>query len=214
MILLSILAVLAAAGYLANQKNGPAKAPPRIQLYASVIVGQLLLVRYVRIGIRGMTLGELTGRSSLVLDIVIAAAMWGGASLLLDALRRGLGGSDPHVTQLLPATLLEKIIWVLLSITAGVCEEIVYRGYLQRQFSAWSGSTVIGVIAQVGRLRRLTWVPGLEIRRADHRLRSSVRNDRSLPAQSLAGNDRARVDGYLQRIVRLSALLATPRALR
>ena len=43
------------------------------------------------------------------------------------------------------------ILWVLLSLTAGFCEEVIYRGYLQKQFgvllkSAWGGLIVQGLI--------------------------------------------------------------------
>jgi hypothetical protein len=34
------------------------------------------------------------------------------------------------------------------AITAGICEEIVYRGYLQRQLSAFTGSLPIAVCLQ------------------------------------------------------------------
>ena len=49
---------------------------------------------------------------------------------------------------LLPETILENLLWVGVSISAGICEEIVYRGYLQRQFLALTGSPIIAVLAQ------------------------------------------------------------------
>ena len=36
--------------------------------------------------------------------------------------------------------------WCCLSATAGFCEEIVFRGYLQRQLAAFSKSTLMGVL--------------------------------------------------------------------
>src|SRR5260370_1270632 len=32
------------------------------------------------------------------------------------------------------------------SATAGICEEIIFRGYFQRQFSAWTGNVSAGVL--------------------------------------------------------------------
>jgi membrane protease YdiL (CAAX protease family) len=32
-----------------------------------------------------------------------------------------------------------------MAVSAGFCEELVFRGYLMRQFSAWTGSRVVGL---------------------------------------------------------------------
>jgi hypothetical protein len=40
------------------------------------------------------------------------------------------------------------LLWVGVSVSAGICEEIVYRGYLQRQFLALSRNFVIAILAQ------------------------------------------------------------------
>jgi uncharacterized protein len=37
-------------------------------------------------------------------------------------------------------------MWILLSVTAGICEETVFRGYLQRQFMALTKSVPIGIL--------------------------------------------------------------------
>jgi membrane protease YdiL (CAAX protease family) len=47
---------------------------------------------------------------------------------------------------LLPQNQLEIFLWILTSITAGICEEIIFRGYFQRQFSAWTGNVSAGVL--------------------------------------------------------------------
>jgi hypothetical protein len=49
---------------------------------------------------------------------------------------------------LLPQSLVEIVIWIATSITAGICEEMVFRGYLQKQIRALSGSVVVGVLGQ------------------------------------------------------------------
>ena len=41
---------------------------------------------------------------------------------------------------------VEKELWVVLSITAGICEEAIYRGYLQRQFMALTKSVPLGIV--------------------------------------------------------------------
>ncbi|HKV91221.1 MAG TPA: CPBP family intramembrane glutamic endopeptidase [Candidatus Angelobacter sp.] len=52
------------------------------------------------------------------------------------------------VSALLPQSATEVLVWILVSITAGFCEEIQSRGYLQRQFHALSGSIVAAVLGQ------------------------------------------------------------------
>jgi membrane protease YdiL (CAAX protease family) len=50
------------------------------------------------------------------------------------------------LTQLAPSNGLEVAAWILLCIIAGIAEEMIFRGYLQRQFTAWlRGATVAGV---------------------------------------------------------------------
>jgi len=47
-----------------------------------------------------------------------------------------------------PAGILEVSLWILLSISAGICEEIVFRGYLQNQFRAVTRSMAAAMILQ------------------------------------------------------------------
>jgi membrane protease YdiL (CAAX protease family) len=51
------------------------------------------------------------------------------------------------VTQLAPSNGREIAAWMLLCLLVGVVEELVFRGYLQRQFIAWGrGSAAAGVV--------------------------------------------------------------------
>jgi len=43
--------------------------------------------------------------------------------------------------------LLEALLWIALSIVAGISEEAVYRGYLQTQFTGLTNSHSIGILA-------------------------------------------------------------------
>jgi uncharacterized protein len=54
--------------------------------------------------------------------------------------------TDPAVRFLMPETANEKWLWALVAISAGICEEAVYRGYLQQQFSAYTRSIPAGVL--------------------------------------------------------------------
>src|ERR1039457_3827728 len=47
---------------------------------------------------------------------------------------------------LVPDPTLELVLWFCLSTTAGFCEEIIFRGYLQRQLAAFTNSMLAGVV--------------------------------------------------------------------
>jgi len=62
---------------------------------------------------------------------------------------------DPAQQQLLhtlsslaPSNGREVLAWALVCISAGLVEELVFRGYFQRQFTAWGrGAAAVGVVA-------------------------------------------------------------------
>jgi membrane protease YdiL (CAAX protease family) len=49
---------------------------------------------------------------------------------------------------LLPKGSAEKALWIVLSVSAGFREELVYRGYLLRQFWRLTGHRMAGVVLQ------------------------------------------------------------------
>lgn len=150
-VLLTILTIVSVAGFRANT---PGASPNRPLLYVSVIVGELLLLRYVVIGLRArpsavppFTLLDLLGERTII-DVFLAAAFWAATRLLLLWLRHTIGSLDNHAAPILPSGVLEMMMWVAVSITAGVVEEFVFRGYLQTQFAAWSHNVMIGIVLQ------------------------------------------------------------------
>jgi membrane protease YdiL (CAAX protease family) len=150
LILLAILGAVSFATFRANTSRGTGPAPNRVALYASIIGAELLLLRYVAIGIhvRGVKLRDLVGRF-VWYDVLIAAAFWFLSRYALMALHRLMHGTDSHTTGLVPSSsAVERVFWIAASITAGVVEEFVFRGYLQRQFSAWTRSAAAGVLIQ------------------------------------------------------------------
>lgn len=52
------------------------------------------------------------------------------------------------IDTLLPKSLSEIVMWILLCLTAGFCEEVVFRGYLQKQFHAFTGSVTAAILLQ------------------------------------------------------------------
>jgi membrane protease YdiL (CAAX protease family) len=152
LIVLLIFGVVAFGGYLANARGGTTTAPvaaSRIPFYVTIVVTQLLLVRYVVVGIRarGFSLVDLIGERRL-LDIVIASALFFVLRYTSFALRNVLHLVNDHTSAIIPRGAAEFAMWTVVSIVAGFSEEIVFRGYLQRQFAAMSGSAAAGVVLQ------------------------------------------------------------------
>lgn len=56
--------------------------------------------------------------------------------------------TPPGVRNLLPQGLAEIVVYLLLAATAGFCEELIFRGYLQRQFTAWTHAASAGIVLQ------------------------------------------------------------------
>lgn len=155
--LLAILGLIVYGGIRSHgPSTGPAVPPHLLRLYAAVVLGEWVLVFYVWRGVRrrGISLRELIGIewrgvATLIRGVLITIAfwfVWEGAARLMH---RVLGFSDlSNVNAMLPRTMLEIAAWCLLSGTAGFCEEIVYRGYLQRQFAAWAGNAAAAIAIQ------------------------------------------------------------------
>jgi uncharacterized protein len=126
-----------------------------VPLYVSLILMEWALFAFVRFGLRrgGTTVGEVVGEKwsgkGIVRDVAIVIPFW----IVWEAAGRFthfILGTDQakKIDILLPQTILEILLWVGVSISAGICEEIVYRGYLQRQILALTGSPIIAVLAQ------------------------------------------------------------------
>lgn len=103
---------------------------------------------------RGLRLWELIGGRwnsplAVLRDVAIAAVFWFVWRAAGDVVGSWLSASRPaSVDALLPIGLREKSAWLLLALSAGICEEIVFRGYLQRQFTALTRSAAAGLIVQ------------------------------------------------------------------
>ncbi len=151
-ILLGIFAVMTAAGVASRPVAGTVSSASRIGLYVSLVAAECGLVYYMRNGTRrrGISLATFIGDndtapSSIVRDVVIAAAMWlvwMGVTRLLPDLH------SQTVSAFVPRTSLESSVWIVLSLAAGVAEELVFRGYFLRQITALTGSVAAGVAIQ------------------------------------------------------------------
>ena len=164
---LLIVALILANSFLGSSKVGAVHGSvSRIALYGGTFVTQLVLILLVWFGIRlrGVRMRDLIGGrwktvESFLLDVVLAFGFWIVALFLLFGIRVALGTIDLHNLQkstddavrllgpIAPHTYLEAALFVLLSICAGLFEEIIFRGYLQRQFGALGRNAIIGIVA-------------------------------------------------------------------
>lgn len=136
----------------------------RILVYSGTFVVELILVLIVWMGIRGRTTmrdligGRWTRVEDFLLDFAIAVVFLIVAALILVGVRIALGTLDLHnlnkqveetkrmLGPLIPRSRLEASFFVVLSVFAGFFEEIIFRGYLQKQIGSLAGNVGIGIV--------------------------------------------------------------------
>jgi membrane protease YdiL (CAAX protease family) len=152
-----VLLVLGVYAYWATIRAARAQAglgPDRPTMYLRTIFFELLFLGIVVVGVklRGGSLQSVLGQrwksaGQVFLDLGIGIAL-----LFLSTLLAAILGGHQHsnaaeqsIRFLLPQTSVELGIWMLLSITAGICEEAIYRGYLQKQLGALTRNVWVGI---------------------------------------------------------------------
>lgn len=121
--------------------------------YISVLVSEWLLVLYVRMGVhkRGVRLRDLVGGrwatpKDVMKDVALGAGLWAVWIGLMNA--HVLSGGVNAAQGLLPRGILASLAWLPLALSAGFCEELAFRGYLQKQFQAITGSAGWAILIQ------------------------------------------------------------------
>jgi len=158
-----LILVIALSLLSAHSKHRLPAAHSRTLLYLPTIFLEWLILGYVVFGLRRrrVTLRELTGGRwssgyALLSDFFVAAGFWLAAAVVLGLIGSAIGlGHANHLADtrqklgfLAPRSSWEIGIFLALSASAGFCEEIIFRGYLQRQFAAWTHRAWAGVILQ------------------------------------------------------------------
>jgi len=157
---------------LANSFAGSSKVSAvsghssRILLYGGTIITEFVFIVIIWFGIRsrGVRMRDVVGGrwdtvEAFLLDVGLASLFYVVVIFVLLGLRILLGTIDLHNVQktmddtlktlgpLAPHTYLEAGMFVLVSVCAGLFEEIIFRGYLQRQFSAVANNAAVGIVA-------------------------------------------------------------------
>jgi membrane protease YdiL (CAAX protease family) len=146
---------------VASHGSGAVTEKMRIAQYAFTIVLEFFLLFLVWIGLRlkKTRIRELIGGrwntpEAFLLDVAIAGAYWTVAFFVLLGLGFALGlakGSQMEETRKLAELLAPHsggglAVFVSLSVVAGFVEEIIFRGYLQRQIGVLTGNIYAGLV--------------------------------------------------------------------
>jgi uncharacterized protein len=108
-------------------------------LLAAITVAAVLASRYSLdlLGVRALPVGELLGWT---LGILVIGVAWVAIGSYLPV------RETPLLRFMLPRTSMEKGAFVGVALTAGICEELVFRGFLIPALDAMLGSMTAAVI--------------------------------------------------------------------
>ena len=159
-----LIVVLGVFSFLGAKSGHPVARQGLVPQYVSMMIVEWLAFGYVLWGIRKggvLTVREMIGGrwekvEDFLLEIGIAAAFWIVSLLVLGGCAYALGmtkGGAQNIEEakkilgfLVPRTHLEIVLWIGVALTAGFCEEFIFRGYIQRQFAAISRSVFVGMV--------------------------------------------------------------------
>ena len=155
-----LIAVLLTVSINGTRASQPVVGNHKLAQYLWTMGLEWVLVAYICLGIRkrvrmrDLIGGRWASWEDFFLDMVYAGVFWCGAMVVL-----GVSAKLMHLDQagkiesmrkqisfLAPETTLELVVWFCLSCTAGFCEEIIFRGYLQRQLGVLGRSPFSGVV--------------------------------------------------------------------
>jgi CAAX protease family protein len=155
-IVLLILAAFCGWSAYSRSLSPVAKSYGRVAGYASVLILEWLLAGLAWWGVRlrGLRLRDLVGGQwpswrRFFRDLLVAGGFLLFSNVVLAILVYLLkAGKNPAVREIVPHGRTEAIVYLLLSLSAGICEELLFRGYLQKQFTAIARSVVAGLLIQ------------------------------------------------------------------
>jgi uncharacterized protein len=151
-LILVVQGILSYRGKIHTDQVRAALNLDRIRIYERTIFFELLVLALVIIGVRlhGSPLSAVFGerwRSArqVFVDIGIALVFLVASIAVMSVFSGHSQTPDSTTAFLLPHGRLEISFWIALSVTAGICEEALYRGYLQRQFMALTKNVALGI---------------------------------------------------------------------
>jgi uncharacterized protein len=158
LIFIAICLVVTSVSALTPRHGAPLSSDQMLQVCLWLIALEWLWVRFVYKGLQahGYSMREFIGRPwltprQLAGDLVYAALALGFSYALFvgaDPLLSHVEAASNPLLPAVPSGIAGTFVWIGLSLSAGICEEIVFRGYLQRQLAALSGSAGVAILGQ------------------------------------------------------------------
>ena len=168
---LGLIAAVLALSFTGADRMAANVARPhgRLMLYVATIAVDWVIVGYIWMGLtrRGVSLRDVIGgkwqsADDVVIDFALAVGFWVTWSFLvvLTSLALRHASLDPAHTMgriselkktlgfIVPQGAAEMAAFIALTLTAGFCEEVIYRGYFQQQFRAWTHNIWLALVAQ------------------------------------------------------------------
>ena len=160
---LSFLLILGVFAFYDARHARSAGAPQAVAPHTAILSAYLLPILYewgmaawawggvlFRNGhLRDLTGGRWRSWRSLVVDVAIAVPFWVVWELTARLVHLGVNRVPTPTTPYHPPSgFTEVCLWILLSVSGGICEEIIYRGYFQQQLHAATRSVAAAVVLQ------------------------------------------------------------------
>lgn len=161
--LFGIVAVLTILGALNDTRDLTAHQAPDA---ASMIKTDLFMigilwfwVYFVYKGMRecGRSIREFFGPAPFTPGRLLADAACGALAIALVyagslgidyVIPERAGLANNPILSATPVGVAASLVWICLSLSAGICEEIVFRGYLQRQLATLTGKIGLAILIQ------------------------------------------------------------------
>ena len=128
----------------------------RLSSYITVLAIEVIPVFLIWFALRrrGLSLDALVSgrwqtRGAFFRDLGLAVAFMAIAIPVVGVLLHFIGdNTESTLGNITPKTVPELVVWLGLAAIGGFCEEVVFRGYLVRQFSAWTGNRGVALVIQ------------------------------------------------------------------
>jgi len=149
------LLLIAIQAFLSYRGRAGHLNPDRIALYERTMFFEWMMLGLVLLGVwwHGSSLlsvlGARWGSVRAVLRDLGIAILFLIVTIALGSFVGSLfprGAHSSAAGAMLPQGRTELCFWIALSLSAGICEEGIYRGYLQRQFGAFTKSVPAGIL--------------------------------------------------------------------
>jgi uncharacterized protein len=129
----------------------------RLRLYSTTIVFQWLATAliYWRVRARGISAAQVgisipnavfVAAVSVALCILIFGNQYYSLHRMSQHPEEVRGSITDLASRIFPQDSSERIVFVFVVVTVAICEEFIYRGFMQQVFHDWSGGSVVAAV--------------------------------------------------------------------